>query len=190
MQLAATSGFTSPSYLTLIHGCQFIARCVTLVCRFPIQTSRTLSTIWGSRHTKCKHSASETVSVSSANQVKAPNWDPLERKKSRLPIRVRTATSTRIGTNSTHAFQKFYLRTETDSASETLCYSLLFGILGTLIHITPWSIVFVEKLIVPHLLNKFPKFQGPRKFINVFSKARHLFLAIPSPLILFFTNPF
>lgn len=85
-----------------------------------------------------------------------PPLDPLDRKKSRLPIRVRTATS--IGTNSTYAFPKFYLRTQTDSASETLCYSLHFGVLGTLVHISPWSIVLAEKLIVSHLLNKFPKF--------------------------------
>jgi hypothetical protein len=47
---------------------------------------------------------------------------------------------------------------EIDSASEIFCYALHFGILGTLFHITPWSIALVEKLIVPHILNKFPKF--------------------------------
>jgi len=39
-------------------------------------------------------------------------------------------------------------------------------------YITPWSRVPVEKIIVTHLVKKFPAFYGTRKFITVFTTAR------------------
>jgi hypothetical protein len=42
---------------------------------------------------------------------------------------------------------------------------------------TPWSRVLPEKLTAPQLLKKFPAFYGNRRFITVFTTARHLFLS-------------
>jgi hypothetical protein len=39
--------------------------------------------------------------------------------------------------------------------------------------LNPWSKVLLEKLIVTHLLKKFPKFYGTRRFFTVFTEARH-----------------
>jgi len=43
--------------------------------------------------------------------------------------------------------------------------------------LTPRSRVFLEKLTVPQLVNKFPSFYGTRKFITVFTTVRHLSLS-------------
>jgi hypothetical protein len=43
-------------------------------------------------------------------------------------------------------------------------------------HITPWSRVLSEKLIIPQLVNKFSDFYGIWKFITVFTRARRYFL--------------
>jgi hypothetical protein len=40
--------------------------------------------------------------------------------------------------------------------------------------LTPWSRVLPEKLKRPELLKKFPAFYGTRRFITVYSRARHL----------------
>jgi hypothetical protein len=37
----------------------------------------------------------------------------------------------------------------------------------------PWNTVLIEKLIVVQLVKKFSFFYGARKFIAVFTKARH-----------------
>jgi hypothetical protein len=42
--------------------------------------------------------------------------------------------------------------------------------------LTPWSRVLPEKLKRPKLLKKFPAFYGTRRFITVFTTARHLSL--------------
>jgi hypothetical protein len=39
--------------------------------------------------------------------------------------------------------------------------------------LTPWRTVLPEKLTGPQLVKKFPAFYGTRKFITVFTKARH-----------------
>jgi len=41
---------------------------------------------------------------------------------------------------------------------------------------TPWSRVLLEKLTGSHLIKKFPVFYGTRRFITVFTTARHLSL--------------
>ena len=38
--------------------------------------------------------------------------------------------------------------------------------------LTKWSRVFLEKLIVSHLVKKFPTFYGNRMFITAFTSAR------------------
>jgi hypothetical protein len=43
--------------------------------------------------------------------------------------------------------------------------------------LTPWSRVLPEKLKCPKLLKKFPAFYGTRRFITVFTRARHLSLS-------------
>jgi hypothetical protein len=43
--------------------------------------------------------------------------------------------------------------------------------------LTPWSRVLLEKLPGLQLVKKFPAFYGTRKFINVFTSARHLYLS-------------
>jgi hypothetical protein len=43
--------------------------------------------------------------------------------------------------------------------------------------LTPWSRVLPEKLRRPKLLTKFPAFYGTRRFITVFTRARHLSLS-------------
>ena len=43
--------------------------------------------------------------------------------------------------------------------------------------LTPWSRVLPEMLKRPKLLKKFPAFYGTRKFITVFTTARHLSLS-------------
>jgi hypothetical protein len=43
--------------------------------------------------------------------------------------------------------------------------------------LTPWSRVLPEKLKCPQLLKKFPAFYGTRKFITVYTRARHLSLS-------------
>jgi hypothetical protein len=40
--------------------------------------------------------------------------------------------------------------------------------------LTPWSRVLPEKLKPPKLLKKFPAFYGTRRFITVYTRARHL----------------
>jgi hypothetical protein len=49
--------------------------------------------------------------------------------------------------------------------------------------LTPWSGVLPEKLIDPQLVNKFPAFYGNRKFIIVFTRARHLPLSKHGPIV-------
>jgi hypothetical protein len=39
--------------------------------------------------------------------------------------------------------------------------------------LTPWSTVFLEKLIVTEVFNKFPAFYGTPKFTTLFTRARH-----------------
>jgi hypothetical protein len=39
--------------------------------------------------------------------------------------------------------------------------------------LTPWSRVCLEKLVVTQLVKKFPAFYGTRRFITVFTRARH-----------------
>jgi hypothetical protein len=58
-----------------------------------------------------------------------------------------------------HSFQLIlsYIRRNTTSAAST----------------TPWSIVLLETLIVTQLVKKFSAFYGTRKFITVFTRARH-----------------
>ena len=41
---------------------------------------------------------------------------------------------------------------------------------------TPWSRILLEKLTGSQLVKKFPAFYGTRKFITVFTSARHLSL--------------
>jgi hypothetical protein len=43
--------------------------------------------------------------------------------------------------------------------------------------LTPWSKVLLEKLKCPKLLKKFPAFFGTRRFITVYTRARHLSLS-------------
>ena len=43
--------------------------------------------------------------------------------------------------------------------------------------LTPWSRVLLEKLTGLQLVKKFPAFYGTRKFITVFTSARHLSLS-------------
>ena len=43
--------------------------------------------------------------------------------------------------------------------------------------LTPWSRVFLEKLTGLQLVKKFPAFYGIRRFITVFTIARHLSLS-------------
>jgi hypothetical protein len=42
-----------------------------------------------------------------------------------------------------------------------------------LLSLSSWSRVVIEKLTVTHLVNKFPVFYGNRRFITVFTRARH-----------------
>jgi hypothetical protein len=48
-----------------------------------------------------------------------------------------------------------------------------FRIQKTQYLLTPWSIVHFDKLIVAHLINKFPVIYGTWRFITVFTRARH-----------------
>jgi len=43
--------------------------------------------------------------------------------------------------------------------------------------LTPQSRVLLEKLTGPQLVKKFPAFYGTRRFITVFTRARHLSLS-------------
>jgi hypothetical protein len=43
--------------------------------------------------------------------------------------------------------------------------------------LTPLSRGLPEKLTVPKLVKKFPAFYGTRRFITVFTAARHLYLS-------------
>jgi hypothetical protein len=58
--------------------------------------------------------------------------------------------------------------------------------------LTPWSRILLQKLIVPHLVKKFPAFYGTQRFITVFTTACHLALSEPdestphSPNLCFF----
>jgi hypothetical protein len=45
------------------------------------------------------------------------------------------------------------------------------------IGLTPWSRVLPEKLKCPELLKKFTAFYGTRRFITVYTRARHLSLS-------------
>jgi len=56
-------------------------------------------------------------------------------------------------------------------------YYLLAYLLALLL--TPWSRVFLEKLIGSELVKKLPAIYGTRRFITAFSSARHLSLPIP-----------
>jgi hypothetical protein len=47
----------------------------------------------------------------------------------------------------------------------------------TFIGLTPWSRGLLEKLTVSQLVEKFPAFDGTRRFITAFTRARHLFLS-------------
>jgi len=38
---------------------------------------------------------------------------------------------------------------------------------------TPWSRIILGKPIITRLVNKFPAFQGTRRFITVFTSSRH-----------------
>jgi hypothetical protein len=44
------------------------------------------------------------------------------------------------------------------------------------IKLSPWIKDLLEKLIVPQIVKKFLAFYGTRKFITVFTTARHWFL--------------
>jgi hypothetical protein len=44
----------------------------------------------------------------------------------------------------------------------------------------PWSRIFLEKLTSLHIVKKFPKFYGTRRFISAFTTAPHLFLSEPA----------
>ena len=57
---------------------------------------------------------------------------------------------------------------------ETMWEPLIEGITYLL---TTWSRVLPEKLKRPKLLKKFPAFYGIRRFITIFTKARHLSLS-------------
>ena len=48
--------------------------------------------------------------------------------------------------------------------------------------LTPWSRVFLEKLTGLQLVKKFPAFYGTRRFITVFTNARHLSLSWASSI--------
>jgi len=39
--------------------------------------------------------------------------------------------------------------------------------------LTTWSRVLLEKLMVTHLVKKFPVFYGTRRFITIFTRDRH-----------------
>ena len=43
--------------------------------------------------------------------------------------------------------------------------------------LTPWSRVLLEKLTGLQLVKKFPAFYGNRRFITVFTSARHMSLS-------------
>ena len=45
--------------------------------------------------------------------------------------------------------------------------------LYTYIYVNTCRKVYLEKLIVPHAVNKLPKFYGTGRFITVFTRARH-----------------
>ena len=48
--------------------------------------------------------------------------------------------------------------------------------------LTPWSTVLLENLTGFQLLKKLPSFYGTRKFITVFTSARHMFLSWASSI--------
>jgi hypothetical protein len=43
-----------------------------------------------------------------------------------------------------------------------------------LVTLTPWSRVFLEKLLLPQLVNKFAEFYGTRRFLIMYTRARRL----------------
>ena len=52
------------------------------------------------------------------------------------------------------------------------------GLINVLTYLlTPWCRVLLEKLAGLQLVKKFPAFYGTRRFITVFTSARHLFLS-------------
>jgi hypothetical protein len=56
-------------------------------------------------------------------------------------------------------------------------FTLLQGVKAFDALLPPWSRVLLEKLIVTQLVKKFPTFYGNRRFITVFTTARHLSLS-------------
>jgi len=60
---------------------------------------------------------------------------------------------------------------------EELIYLLTLFIYLLTYLLTPCSRVLLEKLTGSQLVNKFPAIYGTRKFITVFTRARHLFLS-------------
>ena len=46
--------------------------------------------------------------------------------------------------------------------------------------LNPWSSVLLEKVTLPHLVNKFPAFYGTWRSITAFTSARHLSLSLPT----------
>ena len=64
-------------------------------------------------------------------------------------------------------------------AGEQLLTSLNTYLLTNLLTylLTPWSRVLLEKLTGLQLVKKFPALYGTRKFITVFTSARHLSLS-------------
>jgi hypothetical protein len=60
------------------------------------------------------------------------------------------------------------------SANETEFVSQYFWLsTNTNSLLTPWSRAFLEKVTVTQLVKKFPAFYGTRRFITVFTGARH-----------------
>jgi hypothetical protein len=55
-------------------------------------------------------------------------------------------------------------------------YATDVGILCS-VYLTKWSRALVEKLIVSHIVKKFPTFCGNRSFISTFTSVRHLLLS-------------
>ena len=73
-----------------------------------------------------------------------------------------------------HDWWNFPLHTAISTALPTLCQSTLNPYSDLL---TPCSTVLLQKLSGPQLVKKFPAFYGTRRFLTVFTNARHLSLS-------------
>ena len=59
----------------------------------------------------------------------------------------------------------------------------------TVLLLTPWCRLLLEKLTGMQLVNKFPAFHGTRRFITALTSVRHLSLSWASPIQSIYTHP-